>query len=66
MVMAPDKEVVPEAFVVRFLMPVKSAPIVVVPPKLSVRSWFAPVTPPEKTDVVPVRMVSVIRDMASL
>ena len=65
-VISPDKEVVPLLLVVRFLMPVKSAPIVVVPPKLSVKSWFAPVTPPEKTEVVPVRMVLASRVTASL
>ena len=37
-VIAPDKEVVPPPSVVRFLIPVKLAPIKVVPLKLSIKS----------------------------
>ena len=56
--MAPDKEVVPPPSVVRFLIPVKLAPIVVVPLKFRVKSLPAPLTPPVKVDVVPVSVVS--------
>ena len=64
--MAPDKEVVPPLFVVRFLIPVKVAPIVVSPLKFRVKSYPAPVTPPVKVDVVPVRVVLAVRVIASV
>ena len=64
--MAPDKVVVPAAFVVRFLMPVKFASIAVMPLKLRVKSWPAPVTPAEKVGVVPVSVVSAPRTTSSL
>ena len=64
--MAPDKEVVPPPSVIRFLMPVKFTPIVVVPLKFRVKSLPAPVTPPVKVDVVPVRVVSAPKVIASV
>jgi len=64
--MAPDKEVVPPLLVVRFLMPVKSAPIVVVPLKFRFKSYPAPVTPKVKVGMVPMRVVSAVRMTASL
>ena len=62
----PDKEVVPPLLVARFLIPAKLAPIVVVPLKFRVKSWPAPVTPPVKVGVVPVRMIFPARVNASL
>lgn len=62
----PDKDVVPAAFVVRFLIPAKVGPIVVVPLKFRVKSWFAPVTPKENVGVLPERVASVPRVTASL
>ena len=59
--MALDREVVPPLLVVRFLIPVKLAPIVVVPLKFRVKSWLAPVTPPVKVGVLPVKMMSSVR-----
>jgi len=64
-VMAPDKEVVPPLLVVKFLMPVNVAPIVVSPLKFRFKSYPAPVTPPVKVDVVPVRIVSAPKVIAS-
>jgi len=65
-VMIPNKEVVPPPLVVRFLIPVKVAPIVVRPLKVRVKSWTAPVTPTKKVGVVPVRVVSAVRVTAWL
>jgi len=64
--MAPDKEVVPPLLVVRFLMPVKVAPIVVIPLKFRFKSYPAPVTPPVKVDAVPMRVVSAVRVIGSV
>ena len=62
----PDKEVVPPLLVVRFLIPVMLAPIVVIPLKFRVKSLPAPVTPPVKVGMVPVRMVLAPRVTASV
>ena len=64
--MMPDKEVVPPLLVVRFLIPVKVAPIVVVPLKFRVKLLRAPVTPTKKVGMVPVSVVSAVRLTASL
>ena len=70
MVMAPDKEVVPVPLVVRFLIPVKFAPIVVsklkVNVKLRLRPAPAPLTPKVNVGVVPERVVSSLRITASV
>jgi len=66
----PDKEVVLPPLEVRFLIPVKLAPIVVgklkVKVKLRLKPEVEPLTPKVKVGVVPERVVSSLRVTASL